>query len=58
MPVDPLRAWDIGVSVNGAKARDVLVADTRRILLAGPDGMTTLASSHLLLAASSAADWV
>ncbi|MHA7221465.1 heparinase II/III domain-containing protein [Arthrobacter sp. RHLT1-20] len=46
------------LSGNDAKARDVLAADTKRILLAGPEGMTTLASSHLLLAASSAADWV
>ncbi|MET1154244.1 heparinase II/III family protein [Arthrobacter sp.] len=46
------------LSGNDAKARDVLAEDTKRILLAGPEGMTTLASSHLLLAASSAADWV
>lgn len=46
------------LSGNDAKARDVLAADTQRILLAGPEGMSTLASSHLLLAASSAADWV
>ncbi|MDJ0351338.1 heparinase II/III family protein [Pseudarthrobacter sp. PH31-O2] len=46
------------LSGNDTKARDVLAADTKRILLAGPEGMTTLASSHLLLAASSAADWV
>lgn len=46
------------LSGNDTTARDVLAADTRSILLAGPEGMSTLASSHLLLAASSAADWV
>ncbi|WP_457962753.1 heparinase II/III-family protein [Arthrobacter sp. D1-29] len=46
------------LSGSDGKARDVLAADTQRILLAGPEGMSTLASSHLLLAASSAADWV
>ncbi|MDQ0677964.1 hypothetical protein QFZ30_001346 [Arthrobacter pascens] len=30
----------------------MLAADTQRTLLGGPEGMSTLASSHLLLAAS------
>lgn len=46
------------LSGNDVKARDVLAADTQRVLLAGPEGMSTLASSHLLLAAAGAADWV
>ncbi len=46
------------LSGSDSNARDVLTEDTQRILLAGPEGMNTLASSHLLLAASSAADWV
>lgn len=46
------------LSGGDAKARDVLAADTKTILSAGPENMSTLASSHLLLAASSAADWV
>jgi hypothetical protein len=46
------------LSGGDTKARDVLAADARKILVAGPGGMSTMHASHLLMAASSAADWV
>lgn len=46
------------LSGGDTSARNVLAADAKKILEAGPENMTTLASSHLLMAASTAADWV
>lgn len=46
------------LSGGDTKARAVLASDAKKILEAGPNNMTTLASSHLLMAASTAADWV
>jgi hypothetical protein len=46
------------LSGGDTKARDALASDARKILAAGPTGMSTMVGSHLLMAASSAADWV
>lgn len=45
------------LSGSDMKARDVLASEARQILAAGPEGMDTLDSSHLLLAAATATDW-
>ncbi len=42
---------------GNTKARDALRNDLKRVLEAGPESMDTLGSSHLLLAAATAADW-
>jgi hypothetical protein len=46
------------LSGSDTRARDTLTEDAKKILLAGPENMTTLSSSHLLLAAATASDWV
>lgn len=38
-------------------SRNALASEAKKILAAGPESMDTLASSHLLLAASTATDW-
>jgi len=40
------------------KAKSALQSDARKLLIAGPGGMDTLAASHLLMAAATAVDWV
>ncbi|MGX9900574.1 hypothetical protein ACW0JT_12995 [Arthrobacter sp. SA17] len=46
------------LSGSDISSRDALAGEARDILSAGPEGMDTLASSHLLLAAATATDWV
>lgn len=45
------------LSGSDTASRNVLAAEAREILTAGPEGMDTLSSSHLLLAAATATDW-
>jgi hypothetical protein len=45
------------LSGGDSTSRTALAADAKEILLAGPEGMNTLTSSHLLLAAATATDW-
>jgi hypothetical protein len=45
------------LSGSDTSARTALAAEAREILSAGPEGMDTLTSSHLLLAAATATDW-
>jgi hypothetical protein len=46
------------LSGGDTKARDTLASDARKVLVAGPGSMSTMVASHLLMAASSAVDWV
>ncbi|MGX9900543.1 heparinase II/III domain-containing protein [Arthrobacter sp. SA17] len=41
-----------------SRARDVLASDAQKVLSTGPENLDTLRSSHLLLAAATASDWV
>ncbi|MDJ0351363.1 heparinase II/III family protein [Pseudarthrobacter sp. PH31-O2] len=45
------------LSGSDTASRNVLAAEAKEILAAGPEGMDTLSSSHLLLAAATATDW-
>ena len=45
------------LSGSNTTARNVLISDAKKILAAGPEGMNTLSSSHLLLAAATAVNW-
>ncbi|MHA7221492.1 heparinase II/III domain-containing protein [Arthrobacter sp. RHLT1-20] len=45
------------LSGSDTASRSVLAAEAKDILAAGPEGMDTLSSSHLLLAAATATDW-
>lgn len=45
------------LSGSDTAPRNVLSAEAKTILSAGPEGMDTLSSSHLLLAAATATDW-
>lgn len=45
------------LSGSDSASRNVMAQEAKEILAAGPEGMDTLASSHLLLAASTATDW-
>ena len=46
------------LSGSDTASRNVLASEAKRILSAGPEDMDTLQSSHLLLAASTATNWV
>ncbi|NOJ60394.1 S-layer homology domain-containing protein [Arthrobacter sp. 260] len=45
------------LQAGDTKSRDAMRSDTRRILESGPETMSTLTASHLLLAAGTANDW-
>ncbi|MHA7271798.1 S-layer homology domain-containing protein [Arthrobacter sp. TMT4-20] len=45
------------LQAGDTKSRDALRSDTKRILESGPESMSTLTASHLLLAAGTANDW-
>lgn len=45
------------LSGSDTTSRSVLISDAKKILAAGPEGMNTLTSSHLLLAAATATNW-
>lgn len=45
------------LEAGNTKARDALRKDVKSVLEAAPESMDTLASSHLLIAAATAADW-